>query len=127
MYFLFASNDGDSTNSIKVYCKHLNNGQYGRFSRENFSHKVPSKADSNRRENDFRKFADTGVKPWKKVRREKIIWKPSSAGQSWPTQWGPRISIREAIYPYLNAVSFLPLIFHIHAFAWSIERTWSIE
>lgn len=49
------------------------------------------------------------------------------SGQSWPTQWSPRISIREAIYLYLNAVSFLPLIFHIHAFTWPIERTWSIE
>ncbi|KAK1130059.1 hypothetical protein K0M31_019743 [Melipona bicolor] len=74
-----SGNDSDSINPIKVYYKHFNNGQYWRFSRENFSHKVPSKADSNRRENDFRKFADTGVKPWKKARREKIIWKPSSA------------------------------------------------
>lgn len=78
MYFLFARNNSDSINSIKVSYKHFNNDQYGRYSRENFSHKVPSKADSNRRENDFKKFADRGVKSWKKARREKIIWKPSS-------------------------------------------------
>lgn len=49
------------------------------------------------------------------------------SGQSWPVQWGPRISIREATYPYLKAVSFPALTFHIHAFTWYIERTWSIE
>lgn len=44
------------------------------------------------------------------------------SGQSWPTQCGPcGISIREGSYPYLNAVSFRSLIFHIRAFTWPIE------